>query len=103
MVKPESRVVISPSDFAPVATRMEGLLAIIDYYRSIGEHDNAFFVEHNVRYGISFLLAAQIKEGEDKGGVPRAAACGLTAWHAACWRDACELRPRAPARADASR
>jgi hypothetical protein len=54
----------------PTATRLEGLLAALSFLPR--NHEMQQLIHFSVPRGISFLLRAQIKEGEFSGAMPRA-------------------------------
>lgn len=54
----------------PTATRLEGLQATLSFLPS--DHDVRKGIESAVSRGISFLLRAQIREGDFAGAIPRA-------------------------------
>lgn len=54
----------------PTATRLEGLLAALSFIPQ--NHEMTKRINSSIPQGISFLLRAQIKEGEFSGATPRA-------------------------------
>lgn len=64
-------MLISEGRTTPTATRLEGLLAMFDVVNNTPSMEPDKVAEA-IRGGIAFLVRSQIREGEFKGGIPRA-------------------------------
>ncbi|HZP04556.1 MAG TPA: hypothetical protein VFB43_06620 [Terracidiphilus sp.] len=64
---------------APTATRMEGLLAALEFLPNKENADLRARVEDAAEHGVAFLLRAQVHSGPFAGGVPGAVGIGSKA------------------------
>jgi hypothetical protein len=63
-------MLISEGRTTPIATRLEGLLAVFDFASRVPSADPDEVAEA-IRGGIAFLVRSQIRNGKFKGGIPR--------------------------------
>jgi hypothetical protein len=57
----------------PAATRLEGLIAALDYLDAPGDDSRRARMRTRIADGIAFLLRARVADGDDRGAMPRSA------------------------------